>query len=125
MTLDEVRARLAEIATLLGGEVEPGERASLEAEQAELREQARVLFANLPEGRAMLEEELASLERHLAELEAQKVKKAKISLGGGSPSGGGLEPADVHYMRRVHERLNNVEELRTRIQELRARLLLE
>jgi hypothetical protein len=73
----------------------------------------------------MLEEELVLLERRLADLEAQKVKKPKISLGGGSPSGGGLEPADVHYLRSVHERWNDVPALREQIEELRARLLLE
>jgi len=125
MTLDQVRARLAEIATALAGDTDPSERAALEAEQAALREQARGLFTSLPEGRAMLKEELDALERRLAELETQKVKKAKVSLGGGSPSGGGLEPAAVHYLRSVHERWNDVPALRQKIEELRARLLLE
>jgi hypothetical protein len=125
MTLDEVRARLAELATELATESDPSRRHVLVTEQATLREQARDLFARLPEGRIMLEEELGALERRLAELETQKVKKAKTSLGGGSPSGGGLEPADVHYLRSIHEHWNDVPTLREKIEELRARLLLE
>jgi polyhydroxyalkanoate synthesis regulator phasin len=125
MNLDEVRARLAELATEIAAQTDPGTREVLKTEQMALREQARDLLARLPEGRAMLKDELAALERQLATLEAQKIKKAKISLGGGSPSGGGLEPADVHYLRSLHETRNNVPALRERIEELRRRLLLE
>jgi phage I-like protein len=122
MTLDEVRARLAELAGQLVGESDRTRREALESEQTTLREQARDLFTRLPEGRAMLEEELDALGRRLAALEAQKIKKTKASLGGGSPSGGGLEPADVHYLRSIHEQWNDVPALRAKIEELRARL---
>jgi chromosome segregation ATPase len=122
MNLDEVRARLAALTAELEREGDADRRDALRREQDALREHAREVFTQLPEGRAMLEEELAALERRLAELESQKIKKAKTSLGGGSPSGGGLEPADVHYLRSIHERWNDVPALRARIEELHKRL---
>jgi hypothetical protein len=122
MTLDEVRARLAEITSELEHADDLSTRMVLHQEQASLREQARNLFTATPEGRAMLEQELATLERQLDVLESQQIKKTKVSYGGGGPSGGGLEPVDVYYLRRVHESRNNVADLRKRIEELRARL---
>ena len=110
--IDQLRERLAAIAT----------RDALEAEQADLRERVKAAFSEHPDGRIMLEEELTVLERRLSELEGQQIKKAKISMGGGSPSGGGLEPQDVYYLRKVHEKWNDVPALRERIEELRARL---
>ena len=122
MTLDKMRARLAELTTELAAESDPERRRALDREREALREQARDLFARHPEGRAMLEQELASLERRLAELEAGQIKKAKISLGGGSPSGGGHEPSDIQFMRSVHERWNDVPSIRERIAQIRKRL---
>jgi hypothetical protein len=122
MTIDEVVQRLSAISAELDDEPDPLRREGLETEQEALREQARALFAAHPEGRVMLEQELASLERHLAELESRQIKKARISMGGGSPSGGGLDPGDVHFLRAVHERWNDVPALRARIRELRSRL---
>ncbi len=120
--IDRLRERLAQIAIELSEMASSPGRSALEAEQAALRGQVRTAFASSAEGRTMIEEELATLERRLAELEGQQIKKAKISLGGGGPSGGGLEPKDVYYLRRVHEKWNDVPALRARIEELRSRL---
>jgi len=121
-TIDQLRERLAAIATRLANDPDPSMRDALEAEQADLRERVQARFSAHPQGRAMLEEELATLERQLEQLVSQQIKKARTSLGGGSPSGGGLEPRDVQYLRAVHERWNNMPALRARIEELRNRL---
>ena len=121
-TIDQRRERLAAIATQLMNDPDPSTRDALETEQADLRERVQTRFSAHPQGRVMLEEELATLERRLDHLVAQQVKKTRTSLGGGSPSGGGLEPRDVQYLRAVHERWNDMPALRARIKELRNRL---
>ncbi|NIA25601.1 MAG: hypothetical protein GWP04_08525 [Gammaproteobacteria bacterium] len=121
-TIDQLRERLAAIAVELANNSDPTTREALETEQADLRARVQACFSVHPQGRAMLEEELATLERQLEHLVSQQIKKTRTSLGGGSPSGGGLEPRDVQYLRAVHERWNNMPALRARIKELRNRL---
>lgn len=92
------------------------DRERLEQRRETLRQELRVLLVQDPEGRRMIEAELEALHREYDRIARRRVR---MSLAAGQFGfGGGLEPEDVHFLRRQHDRRSKLPFLEQRIAEL-------
>ena len=93
-----------------------GEGDRLERRRETLRQELRVLLVQDPEGRRMIEAELEALHREYDRIARRRVR---MSLAAGQFGfGGGLEPEDVHFLRRQHDKRSKLPFLEQRIAEL-------